>query len=209
MALRLIDDEGLEAVTVRRLAKELNVKAVSFYHHFEDKDEILAGACRLAFEGVRTPKTADQDWKAWLLEANIIYFRILQAHPNLIPILMGRFPLRIVGMSERNATAGLLALQGVPPGYVLPLIDALEEIALGAASFIPIADDNKLTQEWQNDYPFLYLLGKQRKLSKEKVFTMIAKATIDTFVREFEADPTARADLPTRADQALPASDQN
>ena len=43
-ALRIIDAEGLESLSVRRLAIELNVNGASLYHHFKNKEEILVGA---------------------------------------------------------------------------------------------------------------------------------------------------------------------
>ena len=41
-ALRLADAEGLEAVTIRRLAQELGVTPMALYWHFKNKDELLA-----------------------------------------------------------------------------------------------------------------------------------------------------------------------
>ena len=65
-ALRIIDTEGLDALSVRRLAVELNVNAASLYHHFRNKDEILVGAAQLALAEVRTPDTRDEPWQSWL-----------------------------------------------------------------------------------------------------------------------------------------------
>ena len=42
-ALRVMDAEGLEAVTMRRIGRELGVEAMSLYNHVEDKDDILEG----------------------------------------------------------------------------------------------------------------------------------------------------------------------
>ena len=41
-ALEVIDADGLDAMSLERLADELGVKAPSLYHHFHDKAEILA-----------------------------------------------------------------------------------------------------------------------------------------------------------------------
>jgi TetR/AcrR family transcriptional regulator, tetracycline repressor protein len=41
-ALRVLDEEGFDGVTMRRLADELGVKAASLYNHVRDKDELLA-----------------------------------------------------------------------------------------------------------------------------------------------------------------------
>src|SRR2546423_8871268 len=42
-AMRLADVEGVEAVTIRRLAQELGVTAMALYWHFKNKDELLLG----------------------------------------------------------------------------------------------------------------------------------------------------------------------
>ncbi len=190
VALRIIDEEGLEAVSMRRLGQELNVRGISLYHHFKNKDEILVGACRLAFSNVRTPNSADLDWREWLLNSALDYSRTLAQHPNLIPILMGRHPVRIVGLAERNAAAGLLAVQGVPPGLVMPLIEALEELALGSASYRSAVDlDEQLSETWKNEYPFLYHMSKQTKLSKDRIFQLMARAAIDAIMSEADSSP--------------------
>ena len=43
VALAVADGEGIEAVTMRRLAREMGVEAASLYHHVHGKDEILDG----------------------------------------------------------------------------------------------------------------------------------------------------------------------
>jgi AcrR family transcriptional regulator len=42
-AMRLMDKEGLEAVTMRRIGRELGVEAMSLYNHVADKEDILSG----------------------------------------------------------------------------------------------------------------------------------------------------------------------
>ena len=42
-ALQIMDDEGLDAVSMRRVGRELGVEAMSLYHHVRDKDDLLLG----------------------------------------------------------------------------------------------------------------------------------------------------------------------
>ncbi|HEX2416611.1 MAG TPA: TetR family transcriptional regulator, partial [Micromonosporaceae bacterium] len=42
-AVRVADEGGIAALTMRKLAQELGVEAMSHYHHVADKDEVLAG----------------------------------------------------------------------------------------------------------------------------------------------------------------------
>ena len=62
-ALALADSEGIEALSMRRLAKELGVEAMSLYNHVANKDEILDGIIDLVAGEFDLPSDAD-DWKA-------------------------------------------------------------------------------------------------------------------------------------------------
>ena len=183
MALRIIDSEGLEELSIRRLGRELNVQGISLYHHFKNKDEILAGVCELALSDVRTPNVRDTDWREWLLHNATEYRRALQKHPNLIPILMRRHPLRI-GLAEHNATA----VQGVPAGAIMPLLEGLEELALGSASYQSAVDKDEHPELWKERYPYLYHLSIKTNLTKDRIFELIARASIEAILAEVEED---------------------
>ena len=178
--LRIVDEEGLDALTIRRLAEELNINGASLYHHFRNKEEIVAGVAALALEGVRTPSGASEDWREWLLKNFEAYRHALLAHPTLVPILARRHPLRI-GLKEHDATASLLAVQGVPPGLVLPLLESLEAIALGSVMYSSAVDVDEHAEEWQTKYPHLFHLAAQASLDHDATFTLVCRAVIDSF----------------------------
>ncbi len=67
-ALRVMDDEGLEAVSMRRVAREVGVEAMSLYHHVEDKEDLLDGICEHVMANSTSPnpstigpRTADEE----------------------------------------------------------------------------------------------------------------------------------------------------
>jgi TetR/AcrR family transcriptional regulator, tetracycline repressor protein len=185
VALRIIDEEGLEALSIRRLGDELNVRGISLYHHFEGKEQILVGACELALADVRTPNTSNIDWHEWLIRNATEYYMALRRHPNLIPILMRRHPLRI-GLSEHNATAGLLAVQGVPPGVIMTLLDGTESLALGCAAYESAVESDKGEDDWPASYPFLYHVGRNREMPQERAFGVMVRAVVDSIIQEYE-----------------------
>lgn len=196
VALRIIDEEGLDALSIRRLGDELNVRGISLYHHFRSKEHILAGACELALADVRTPHTSNSDWREWLVDNARKYYLALRAHPNLIPILMRRHPLRI-GLAEHNATAGLLAVQNVPIGAIMPLMDGLESIALGCAAYQSAVEADTGTDNWQEANPFLFHVSRSAEVSKLGAFEAIAQAAVgailETYRAEAEGKPAERA----------------
>jgi TetR/AcrR family transcriptional regulator, tetracycline repressor protein len=185
-ALKIIDEEGLEALSIRRLGRELKVQGISLYHHFQNKEEILVGACQLALATVRTPKATDSNWREWLLQNTLNYRKALSEHPNLIPVLMRRHPLRI-GLGEHNATAGLLAAQGIPLGAIMPLMEALEEIVLGSANYQSAVDKDDQSESWKQDFPVLYHLSRN-PVPRERLFTLMASAVIDAIAKEYRIE---------------------
>ena len=61
-AVALADERGIEALTMRRLASELGVEAMSLYNHVENKDDLLTGILGLVASEVELPEDAD-NWK--------------------------------------------------------------------------------------------------------------------------------------------------
>ena len=185
VALRIIDEEGLDALSIRRLGTELDVRGISLYYHFPNKEAILVGACELALTEVRTPHSAKNDWREWLVGNARKYYQALLAHPNLIPVLMRRHPLRI-GLSEHNSTAGLLAVQGVPVGVIMPLMDSLEAIALGCAAYQSAVAADAGGDNWQEANPLLYHATKSAEISHGETFDAIIGSTVDAVLRAYE-----------------------
>jgi AcrR family transcriptional regulator len=191
-ALKIIDEEGLEKLSIRRLGAALNVQGISLYHHFKDKDEILAAVCELALANVRTPNTTDIDWREWLLNNALKFRDTLRSHPNLVPVMMRRHPLRI-GLREHNATAGLLAVQGVQREAIMPLLETLEELALGSASYESAVHKDEHSETWKEFYPNLYHLSLKPALNRDEIFELVARATIEAIMKELEVRANAAA----------------
>ena len=95
-ALAIIDADGLDALTMRRLATELGVQAPSLYNHVSGKDDLLDGALRVMRAEFRPPSPAPGDWKQLMAAIFAEYQRVLSAHPNMMP-LAGR---RLAGESD-------------------------------------------------------------------------------------------------------------
>ena len=55
-ALSLVDEEGIEALSMRRLAKELGVDPMAIYHHLPNKRALLSALVGQVFSGMRVPE---------------------------------------------------------------------------------------------------------------------------------------------------------
>src|SRR3954468_15040054 len=64
-AMKLADDGGIDALTMRKLARQLGVEAMSLYNHVESKDEIVDGMIELVAGEIELPDEA-AGWRAAL-----------------------------------------------------------------------------------------------------------------------------------------------
>ena len=89
-ALSLADAEGLEAVTIRRLAKGLGVTPMALYWHFRSKDELLDGMAASVFEEVDPSVDASAGWLEQLRTLLGSVLGVLRAHPSAAILLSTR-----------------------------------------------------------------------------------------------------------------------
>jgi AcrR family transcriptional regulator len=83
-ALRIVDSEGLEAMTMRRLASTLGVNPMSIYHHLPNKAAVFAGLADLVFGQLESVAPDESmPWQDELTSAARAYRSALRAHPNL------------------------------------------------------------------------------------------------------------------------------
>ena len=88
-AVALADREGIGALTMRKLADELGVEAMSLYHHVANKEEILDGMIDTVFAEIDLPRT-DIGWKAAMRERGMSVRAALNRHPWSISIMESR-----------------------------------------------------------------------------------------------------------------------
>jgi TetR/AcrR family transcriptional regulator, tetracycline repressor protein len=89
-ALSLADLEGLETLTIRRLAKELGVTPMALYWHFRSKGELLDGMAARIFEEVDLSVDASATWQEQLRALLGSILGVLRAHPSTAILLSTR-----------------------------------------------------------------------------------------------------------------------
>jgi AcrR family transcriptional regulator len=134
-ALRVMDEEGLDAVTMRRVAREVGVEAMSLYHHVEDKEDLLDGVCEQVMAEFEFPEPLE-DWQENCRRGARAWRRLLQAHPNVMRLFAERrgpvrsidsmrpteYALRVLrdsGLSDRDTAQAFHAFGGYIQGFVM------------------------------------------------------------------------------------------
>ncbi|WP_030242482.1 TetR/AcrR family transcriptional regulator [Streptomyces sp. NRRL S-350] len=134
-ALRLIDDEGLDALSTRRLATELSVSGPSLYNHFATKDELLdavvdsvIGEVDLSMFGA-----AGAPWPEALYDWARSYRAALAAHPNIVPVLAQGPGRRPNALRLADAVFGHLVDAGWPRGQATRIGALMRYFVTGSA----------------------------------------------------------------------------
>jgi AcrR family transcriptional regulator len=109
-ALELIDRDGVDSLSMRRLAAALDRDPAILYRHAANKAAVLDGVAEVVLAQL-TVNPADPDWAGQLRAVARGYRRLALAHPHVVPLLVTR-PL-----------ATPLALR--PPGTLRPLEDVV------------------------------------------------------------------------------------
>jgi TetR/AcrR family transcriptional regulator, tetracycline repressor protein len=86
-ALKLADTEGLETVTIRRLAQELGVTPMALYWHFKNKDELLLGIADHVLAGVKATRDPADPWLRQLRAMVEALVGVMREHPSLSALL--------------------------------------------------------------------------------------------------------------------------
>jgi AcrR family transcriptional regulator len=147
-ALELVDSEGLKALSMRRLGAALGVEAMSLYHHFSSKGELLDGLVATVLNEVPLPEATPTGWADAVRYGFGAFRRILLAHPELFPLIANRPPvqretlvvvarafaiLEAAGFEPRQAGAAWTTLLSYTFGFVLCEITGMGEATRGDA----------------------------------------------------------------------------
>ena len=92
-ALALADEGGVEALSMRKLADALGVKAMSLYNHVANKDDLLDGIVDAAMDEIAAP-AADTEWKVAVREIAISAHETMLRHPWVVDLGMRQNPGR-------------------------------------------------------------------------------------------------------------------
>ena len=129
-AIRLADDSGIDALTMRRLGQELGVEAMSLYNHVANKDDLLDGIVDLVLGDIDVPPTGT-DWKQAMRQRAISAHEVLLAHPWAAVQIMSRYNIGPGMTRYLDATFGRLREGGFSVEGALDAWNALDSHLYG------------------------------------------------------------------------------
>ncbi|MFC9976755.1 TetR/AcrR family transcriptional regulator [Spirillospora sp. NPDC127200] len=97
VARRVMDEEGGERLTMRRLAQELRITPMALYHHVRDKDELMLLLLEDYAAGVELPELPDDPRERIVVTARAMH-GVLAAWPRAVEVITGDDLLAPVGL---------------------------------------------------------------------------------------------------------------
>ncbi|MFJ3203406.1 TetR/AcrR family transcriptional regulator [Streptomyces sp. NPDC086989] len=190
----LVDAEGLEAVSTRRLAAALGVSGPSLYNHFRTKDEILdavADAVSARVDLSMFEPAAGRGWRDALHDWAHSYRDALSDHPNIVPVLARGPGRRPAGLRLADAVFGAMTAAGWPPAQATRIGALMRYFILGSAvgSFAGGFVDDEAAYD-PSDYPHLgqaHLLAEHRREVDDGAFDTGLAALLDGLALQYEA----------------------
>jgi AcrR family transcriptional regulator len=134
-AIDLADAGGIESLTMRRLAQELGVEAMTLYYHVANKDEILNGLVDMVVGEMELPP-AGADWKRSLRTAAISAYEVLVRHPWAASLVLSGPGISPARLRHMDAILGTLRNAGFSPEMTDHAYHALDSHIMGFALWV-------------------------------------------------------------------------
>ncbi len=112
-ALDMIDADGIDALSMRKLGHALHRDPMRLYSHAESKEALLDAVAEMVLDDFTVPAAVDDDWEQALCLAAQAFRAIALAHPRMVPLLVTRpmtLPLGLVPTASRRWLEALITV---------------------------------------------------------------------------------------------------
>jgi len=131
-AVVIADESGIDSLTMRRLAEQLDVKPMSLYYHVANKDEILDGIVDIVFSEISLP-SGGAEWKPALRDRAISVRHVLGVHPWATSLMQSRVNPGPSVLRHHDSVIGCLREGGFSVAMAAHAISAMDAYIYGFA----------------------------------------------------------------------------
>jgi len=157
-ALSLVERDGLDKLSMRRLATAVGVEAMTIYHYVPSKEALLDGLVeRVVLQAVRIPPDADR-WQILLKTYAYELRASLALHPAVTPLLATRPALTTGTATAIEGILEALERAGLEPVVGLRVVHATTALVIGQLA--TQADDPASAEDLAVDPERFPLLSK-------------------------------------------------
>jgi AcrR family transcriptional regulator len=129
-ALAVLDRDGLDAVSMRRVGAELGVAGMSLYHHVADKAALLDGVFEAILAEMAPPRRT-RHWRAALTDRALALRDVLRAHPHALPLFATRPAVTPASLVHVERVLAVLRAAGFGPRAALTAFQVVLALVVG------------------------------------------------------------------------------
>ena len=130
-ALRIVDADGVDALSLRRLATDLDVTPMAIYWYVADKSELMDRVGERVLDSIEVPPPRG-DWQTQLRDVHIAMLRPLLEHPNAVELMVGRARYGRAGIALFEWILSILSGgAGLTPEQAFDAYQSLYQFQLG------------------------------------------------------------------------------
>jgi AcrR family transcriptional regulator len=131
-AIDLLDRHGFEGLSMRKLAAQLGVEAMSLYNHVDGKDALLDGIHERILLSLDAPPQT-RSWQAFVRHQALALDRALRAHPHAIPLFATRPAATPAAIERLGKFLEVLERAGFSPFQALSIVQLVAQLVTGHA----------------------------------------------------------------------------
>lgn len=154
-ALRLVEEEGVEGLTTRKLAKRLGVEGPSLYNHISGRDDLLDEMHGIIDEHVDASALDHEDWRVGLTAFARSYRRAFDVRPELVATIASRPVRHSVALRAYDDMFARFAQFGWEPRYAATVLAAIDYLVLGSSIETFKGGFDRPVEEYAGEYPHL------------------------------------------------------
>ncbi|WP_369254454.1 TetR/AcrR family transcriptional regulator [Streptomyces sp. R35] len=189
-ALRLIDADGVEALTMRKLATALDANPMSLYHHVPNKDALLRGVARMVGAQFRTVTLEDAPWQERIRLLATDFRTLAHRHPNLMAYSFSQPDFIQPEDPFWAALTATLDAAGVPHSEIRPIAALMCAVVIGVLT----AELNGALHQWSNLEPTAPAAGNDGPADAGPEEDRMFRLVLDTIITGLEGRLTADGD---------------
>ncbi len=133
-ALPVIDAEGVEALSMPRLARTLGVGTMTLYGYVRDKDDLLDAVVDRAVRDAEPLEAAGDDWRAAIEAIVVAVHELLQTHPAIVAIRLRQPVVRPEALQFGEFVMGRLIDAGLKPDVAAACFRLIFTYTFGSAA---------------------------------------------------------------------------
>jgi len=159
-AIALADNGGLSALSMRKLAAELNIQAMSLYHHFKTKDELIAHMADtlvVQIDDGSGKNNASSNWRTIMQRRALAAKSLFIKHPWLPFVLDSHVQTGTRRLEYTNNYIEMLRTIGFPIELSLKAISLIDSYIYGFCRQLShITDSGKSFEEQAEDFSAVF-----------------------------------------------------